>query len=75
MRLTTTDINRALLAVGVIIVTFVAASPLLKDKEDGLLGVFSAVSWFGLFLLVPAFVVLLLVVATRRLRRHGRRPA
>lgn len=68
MQLTTTDLNRALLTLGAIIATFVVASPFLKDKEDGLLGVVSAVSWFGLFLLVPAFIVLLVLATTRRLR-------
>lgn len=68
MQLSPIDIERALLAVAATIVTFVAASPLLKDKEDGLLGVVSAVSWFGLFVLVPMFVVLAAIAAARRVR-------
>jgi hypothetical protein len=59
---------RALYAVGATILLFLAIGPVLADKEEGMLGVVSAVSWFGLFVLVPVFVVLLAITATQRLR-------
>lgn len=58
----------ALYAVGATILLFLAIGPVLADKEEGMLGVVSAVSWFGLFVLVPVFVVLLAITATQRLR-------
>jgi hypothetical protein len=62
------SINHALAALGATILVFMAASPVLKDKESGLLGVVAEVSWFGLFVLVPAFIALLVVTAARRRR-------
>jgi hypothetical protein len=58
---------RALYAVGATILLFLAIGPVLADKEEGMLGVVSAVSWFGLFVLVPVFVVLAAIAAARRL--------
>lgn len=62
---------RALYALGATILVFLAIGPLLADKEEGMLGVVSAVSWFGLFVLVPLFVVLAAIAAARRLRARS----
>lgn len=64
----TSIVVSALYAVGATILVFLAIGPLLADKEQGLLGVVSAISWFGLFVLVPAFIALLIVAAVRRRR-------
>lgn len=56
---------RALYAVGATIVVFLAIGPVLADKDEGMLGVISAVSWFGIFVLVPVFLVLAAVAAAR----------
>jgi len=62
---------RALYAVGATLLVFLAIGPVLADKEEGMLGVVSAVSWFGLFVLVPVFVVLAAIAAARRLRARS----
>jgi threonine/homoserine/homoserine lactone efflux protein len=62
---------RALYAVGATILLFLAIGPVLADKEEGMLGVVSAVSWFGLFVLVPVFAVLAAIAAARRLRARS----
>ncbi len=62
---------RALYAVGATILLFLAIGPVLADKEEGMLGVISAVSWFGLFVLVPVFIVLAAIAAARRLRARS----
>lgn len=59
-------IARATLAVAATIGVFMALSPVLEDKESGLLGVVSDVSWFGLLALVPALLALLAIGAVRR---------
>jgi threonine/homoserine/homoserine lactone efflux protein len=62
---------RTLNAVGATILLFLAIGPVLADKEEGMLGVVSAVSWFGLFVLVPVFIVLAAIAAARRLRARS----
>lgn len=61
-------VMRSALGLLAVIAVFVATSPVLEDKEEGLLGVASDISWFGLFVLVPAFLVLVATAAVRRLR-------
>jgi hypothetical protein len=59
---------RALYGVGATILVFLAIGPPLADKEEGMLGVVSTVSWLGLFVLVPVFVALAGITAAQRLR-------